>query len=67
MVNNRYQLLILFLVLTAVSVSAFSFFSNTDSEVVEIEEQSENEILAEDITTTTQVEEKFEYQAERLQ
>ena len=65
--NNRSQLLILFLVLTAVSVSAFSFFSNTDTEVVEIEEQSENEITSEEITTTTQAEEKFEYPAESLQ
>ena len=66
--NNRSQLLILFLVLTAVSVSAFSFFSNTDSEVVvEIEEQSENEIPAEEITTTTQAQKKFDYPAESLQ
>ena len=66
--NNRSQLLILFLVLTAVSVSAFSFFFFFFSEVVVgIEQKSENEIPAEEITTTTQAQKKFDYPAESLQ
>ena len=66
--NNKTQLVILFTLLTAVAISAFSYFSNSENEVV----VSVEEILTETVkplenTSTTQLIEKFPFPDESLQ
>jgi len=66
--NNKKQLVILFTLLTAVAISAFSYFSNSENEVV----VSVEEILTETLkplenTSTTQLIEKFPFPDESLQ
>ena len=66
--NNKKQLVILFTLLTAVAISAFSYFSNSENEVV----VSVEEILTETVkplenTSTTQLIEKFPFPDESLQ
>ena len=66
--NNRTQLVLLFTLLAAVSISAFGYFSNTDSAVVtEIEEIPNDTVEPDEITSTTQVVERFQFPDESLQ
>ena len=66
--NNKSQLLILFIFLSVVSISAFSFFSNSDDEILqETSEELLKEVTAEEITTTTEAEKEFNYPDETLQ
>ena len=66
--NNKSQLLILFVFLSVVSISAFSFFSNSDDEILqETSEELLKEVTAEEITTTTEAEKEFNYPDETLQ
>jgi len=66
--NNKSQLLILFIFLSVVSISAFSFFSNSDDEIFqETNEELLKEVTAEEITTTTEAEKEFNYPDETLQ
>ena len=66
--NNKSQLLILFIFLSVVSISAFSFFSNSDDEILqETSEELLKEVTAEEITTTTEAEKEFNYSDETLQ
>ena len=66
--NNKSQLLILFVFLSVVSISAFSFFSNSDDEIFqETNEELLKEVTAEEITTTTEAEKEFNYPDETLQ
>ena len=66
--NNKSQLLILFIFLSVVSISAFSFFSNSDDEIFqETSEELLKEVTAEEITTTTEAEKEFNYPDETLQ
>ena len=66
--NNKKQLVILFTLLTAVAISAFSYFSNSENEVVvSVEEIPTETVKPLDNTSTTQLIEKFPFPDESLQ
>ncbi len=66
--NNKTQLIILFTVLTAVAISALSYFSNSENEVdVSVEEVQTETIKPLESTSTTQLIEKFPFPDESLQ
>jgi hypothetical protein len=66
--NNKKQLVILFTLLTAVAISAFSYFSNSENEVVVSVEEIPTETLKPlENTSTTQLIEKFPFPDESLQ
>lgn len=66
--NNRTQLVLLFTLLAAVSISAFAYFSNTDSVVVtEIVEIPKDTVKPDESTSTTQLAERFPFPDESLQ
>ncbi len=66
--NNKTQLVILFTVLTAVAISAFSYFSNSENEVVvSVEEIPTETVKPLENTSTTQLIEKFPFPDESLQ
>ncbi len=66
--NNKTQLIILFAFLTVVSISALSYFSNSDNDVVTTPEvPSTNTVEINESTSTTQPEEKFIFPDESLQ
>ena len=66
--NNKTQLLILFTLLTAVAISAFSYFSNSENEVVvSVEEIPTETVKPLENTSTTQLIEKFPFPDESLQ
>ena len=66
--NNRTQLVLLFTLLAAVSISAFAYFSNTDSAVVtEIVEIPIDTFKPDESTSTTQLAERFPFPDESLQ
>ena len=60
--NKKSQLLILFTFLSVISFSAYTFFSNSDDEILqETNAESLKELTTEEITTTTEMEKKFNY------
>ena len=66
--NNKTQLVILFTLLTAVAISAFSYFSNSENEVVvSVEEIATETLKPLENTSTTQLIEKFPFPDESLQ
>jgi hypothetical protein len=66
--NNKTQLVILFTLLTAVAISAFSYFSNSENEVVvSVEEIPTETVKPLENTSTTQLIEKFPFPDESLQ
>jgi len=66
--NNKKQLVILFTLLTAVAISAFSYFSNSENEVVvSVEEIPTETVKPLESTSTTQLIEKFPFPDESLQ
>ena len=66
--NNKKQLVILFTLLTAVAISAFSYFSNSENEVVvSVEEIPTETVKPLENTSTTQLIEKFPFPDESLQ
>ena len=66
--NNKTQLVILFTLLTVVSISALTYFSNSDGEVViEAEEVPAVTIKSTESTSTTQLVENFPFPDESLQ
>ena len=66
--NNKTQLVILFTLLTAVAISAFSYFSNSENEVVVLVEEIPTETVKPlENTSTTQLIEKFPFPDESLQ
>ncbi len=66
--NNKKQLVILFTLLTAVAISAFSYFSNSENEVVvSVEEIATETLKPLENTSTTQLIEKFPFPDESLQ
>ena len=66
--NNKTQLVILFTLLTAVAISAFSYFSNSENEVVvSVEEIPTEPVKPLENTSTTQLIEKFPFPDESLQ
>ena len=66
--NNKTQLIILFTVLTAVAISALSYFSNSENEVdVSVEEVQTETVKPFESTSTTQLIEKFPFPDESLQ
>jgi len=66
--NNKTQLLILFTLLTAVAISALSYFSNSEKEVdVSVEEVQTETVKPLESTSTTQLIEKFPFPDESLQ
>ena len=66
--NNKTQLIILFTVLTAVAISALSYFSNSENEVdVSVEEVQTETVKPLESTSTTQLIEKFPFPDESLQ
>ncbi len=66
--NNKKQLVILFTLLTAVAISAFSYFSNSENEVVVSAEEIPTETVKPlENTSTTQLIEKFPFPDESLQ
>jgi len=66
--NNKKQLVILFTLLTAVAISAFSYFSNSENEVVvSVEELPTETVKPLENTSTTQLIEKFPFPDESLQ
>jgi len=66
--NNKKQLVILFTLLTAVAISAFSYFSNSENEVVvSVEEIPTETFKPLENTSTTQLIEKFPFPDESLQ
>ena len=66
--NNKKQLVILFTLLTAVAISAFSYFSNSENEVVVLVEEIPTETVKPlENTSTTQLIEKFPFPDESLQ
>ena len=66
--NNKTQLVILFTLLTAVAISAFSYFSNSENEVVvSVEEIPTETVKPLENTSTTQIIEKFPFPDESLQ
>jgi len=67
-VNNKTQLVILFTLLTVVSISALTYFSNSDGEVViAAEEVPTVTIESTESTSTTQLVENFPFPDESLQ
>ena len=66
--NNKTQLVILFALLTAVAISALSYFSNSENEVdVSVEEVQTETVKPFESTSTTQLIEKFPFPDESLQ
>ena len=66
--NNKTQLVILFTLLTAVAISALSYFSNSENEVVvSVEEIPTEPVKPLENTSTTQLIEKFPFPDESLQ
>ena len=66
--NYKTQLLILFTLLTAVAISALSYFSNSEKEVdVLVEEVQTETVKPLESTSTTQLIEKFPFPDESLQ
>ena len=66
--NNKKQLVILFTLLTAVAISAFSYFSNSENEVVvSVEEIPTETVKPLENTSTTQLIEKFPFPDQSLQ
>ena len=66
--NNKTQLVILFTLLTAVAISAFSYFSNSENEVVvSVEEIPTETVKPLENTSTTQLIDKFPFTDESLQ
>ncbi|MDG1740697.1 MAG: DUF3152 domain-containing protein [Candidatus Actinomarina sp.] len=66
--NNKTQLVILFTLLTAVAISALSYFSNSENEVdVSVEEVQTETVKPFESTSTTQLIEKFPFPDESLQ
>ncbi len=66
--NNKTQLVILFTLLTVVAISAFSYFSNSENEVVvSVEEIPTETVKPLENTSTTQLIEKFPFPDESLQ
>mgnify|MGYP001484917862 FL=1 len=66
--NNKTQLVILFTLLTAVAISAFSYFSDSENEVVvSVEEIPTETVKPLENTSTTQLIEKFPFPDESLQ
>ena len=66
--NNKTQLVILFALLTAVAISALSYFSNSENEVdVSVEEVQTETVKPLESTSTTQLIEKFPFPDESLQ
>ena len=66
--NNKTQLVILFTLLTAVAISALSYFSNSENEVdVSVEEVQTETVKPLESTSTTQLIEKFPFPDESLQ
>ena len=66
--NNKKQLVILFTLLTAVAISALSYFSNSENEVVvSVEEIPTETVKPLENTSTTQLIEKFPFPDESLQ
>ncbi|MDA9607788.1 DUF3152 domain-containing protein [Candidatus Actinomarina] len=66
--NNKKQLVILFTLLTAVAISALSYFSNSENEVdVSVEEVQTETVKPLENTSTTQLIEKFPFPDESLQ
>ena len=66
--NKKSQLLILFTFLSVISFSAYTFFSNSDDEILqETNVESLKELTTEEITTTTEMEKKFNYPGETLE
>ena len=66
--NNKTQLVILFTLLTAVAISALSYFSNSENEVdVSVEEVPTETVKPLESTSTTQLIEKFPFPDESLQ
>ena len=60
--NSKTQLSLLFVFLAVVSISAFSYFSNSDDEITTIIETApEEEIIEEESTTTTLLIEEFPF------
>ena len=60
--NSKTQLSLLFIFLAVVSISAFSYFSNSDDEITTIiETVPEEEIIEEESTTTTLLIEEFPF------
>ena len=66
--NNKTQLVLLFTLLTAVAISALSYFSNSENEVdVSVEEVQTETVKPFESTSTTQLIEKFPFPDESLQ
>ena len=66
--NNKTQLVILFTLLTAVAISALSYFSNSENEVdVSAEVVPTETVKSLESTSTTQLIEKFPFPDESLQ
>ena len=66
--NNKKQLVILFTLLTAVAISALSYFSNSENEVdVSAEVVPTETVKSLESTSTTQLIEKFPFPDESLQ
>ena len=66
--NNKTQLVMLFTLLTVVAISAFSYFSNSENEVVvSVEEIPTETVKPLENTSTTQIIEKFPFPDESLQ
>ena len=66
--NNKTQLVILFTLLTAVAISALSYFSNSENELdVSVEELPTETVKPLESTSTTQLIEKFPFPDESLQ
>ena len=66
--NNKTQLVILFTLLTAVAISALSYFSNSENEVdVSVEKVQTETVKPFESTSTTQLIEKFPFPDESLQ
>ena len=66
--NNKTQLVILFALLTAVAISALSYFSNSENELdVSVEELPTETVKPLESTSTTQLIEKFPFPDESLQ
>ena len=65
--NSKAQLLLLFVLLATVSITAFSYFSNSDDQVVIVGDEVPEEIeIIEESTTTIQSVEQFTYPQESL-
>ena len=65
--NSKAQLLLLFVLLATVSITAFSYFSNSDDQVVIVADEVPEEIeIIEESTTTIQSVEQFTYPQESI-